>query len=37
MMQQADMDSLMQAVHSAGMRAFIHANADAAVDMVKAL
>jgi predicted amidohydrolase YtcJ len=34
MMQQADMDSLVQAVYGAGMRGFIHANADAAVDMV---
>jgi predicted amidohydrolase YtcJ len=33
-MQQADMDSLVQAVYGAGMRGFIHANADAAVDMV---
>jgi predicted amidohydrolase YtcJ len=32
--QQDEMDSLMQAVYSAGMRAFVHANADAAVDMV---
>ena len=32
-MQQAEMDSLVQTVYSAGMRAFIHANADAAVDM----
>ena len=33
-MQQAEMDSLVQTVYSAGMRAFIHANADAAVDML---
>ena len=33
-MQQAEVNSLMQAVYSAGMRPFVHANADAAVDMV---
>ena len=33
---QAELDDLLAAIYGAGMRAFVHANADAAVDMVLA-